>query len=213
MYKNRSDAGQKLAKKLSYLSKKNLIVIAIPRGGVVLGYELAKSLHVQLEIVVARKIGSPYNKELGIGAIAEENISILDTNIIKQIGIPKGKLNKLIEEEKVELNRRVRLFRKSKKFPSLLDKIVIIVDDGLATGVTAIATIMLIKKHNPKEIIYTAPVCAFEAIQKINSLVDKIVCPLVPSNLQSIGMCYKNFDQVTDEEVLKLLSKAEVECA
>lgn len=208
IFKDRTHAGQELAKALASFSKDKIIILALPRGGVPLGYELAKILSAPLDVIVARKIGMPQNKEFGIGAIAEGGIQILDKHTIDSIGLSQEALDELIKDEEVELNRRVTLYRKHKKLPNLHDKTVILVDDGLATGVTAKAAIETIKKHHPKRLIFAAPVCAYDTAQELSSMVDDVICLISPLDLRSVGMWYQHFDQTSDEEVVHLLSDA-----
>jgi putative phosphoribosyl transferase len=203
--KNREEGGKLLAKKLAFLKGSRVIVLALPRGGIVTGFEVARALQTPLNVLISRKIGSPMNLEFGIGAIAEGNIQVLDWANIISLNISKEKLKEIIENEKRELTRRIKLYRNNLSLPPMKNKTVILVDDGLATGVTARAAIDSIKMQKPKQIIFASPVCAHDAVQKLKYLVDKIICIITPSDLSSIGQWYKSFDQVSDEEVVSLL--------
>lgn len=209
LYSDRHHAGKELAKSLKEYAHGDAIVLALPRGGVNIGYELAKALHIPLDVIVARKIGLPENPEFGIGAIGENGARVLDTRVIRLIGIPDDVLKNIIMKEQTELKRRVRLYRKNKPLPNLKNKTVILVDDGLATGVTAKAAIEAIKKQQPKKIIFASPICAYDTAQEFRSLVDEVICLATPLDLMSIGLWYRNFDQVSDEEVLQLLADAQ----
>ena len=206
-FKDRRDGGQQLGKKLLAYKKINPIILGLPRGGMVVAYEVAKRLKGHLEVLVVRKLGSPNNPEFAIGAIAENATVFLDKNTIRALGISNKTLRELIEAENEELNRRVKIYRKGKKIIPLKNKVVIMVDDGLATGATAKAAIKYVSKKNPKEIIFASPVCAFDSLQKLKSYVSKVVSILTPPQLTSISTYYESFQQTTDDDVIKLLTK------
>lgn len=205
IFEDRQDAGRQLASKLKTYKNKQLIVLALPRGGVPVGFEIARTLAVPLDVLIVRKIGSPANPEFGIGAVAEGGVRVLDWTVIKQLGISENELDGIIKREEEELKRRVKIYRNDKPLPLFKNKTVIIVDDGLATGVTARAGIIAVKKQKPKQIIFVSPVCARDAARKIKHLVKKIICVLVPVSLSAIGSWYRNFEQITDEKVIELL--------
>lgn len=206
-FQDRKEAGRKLGKILKKLKLENPIVLAIPRGGVVIGFEVAKILKAPLDVIIARKIGVPSQPELGMGAVAEEGVEILDKELIKSLLIPKHLVNEVIVKEKAEIERRKDLYRENKPIINLTDRVVILVDDGLATGVSAKAAIKSVRKLKPKKIIFAAPVCARDTVKKMKNSVDGLFCILTPSEFSSVGLWYQNFDQVTDEEVKELLNK------
>ena len=208
LFKDRHQAGLELAKRLTRYAGDDPVVLALPRGGLSIGLEVAKALQSPLDVVIARKIGLPHNKEFGIGAISEGNIRILDERIINLIGINQNMLKDILEEEQAELQRRIEVYRNNKPLPDVRNKTVILVDDGLATGVTAKAAIEAIRKLHPKRIVFAAPICAYDTAQQLRSLVDDVVCLATPYDLMAIGYWYQNFEQVTDEEVLDLLKYA-----
>jgi putative phosphoribosyl transferase len=208
LFIDRHHAGLELAKRLAKYAAENPVILALPRGGVVIGYEIAKAFHSPLDVIIARKIGLPHNKEFGIGAIGEEGVRILDNRVIDIIGLPMDTVENIINEEMNELKRRIHLYRKNRPLPDLKNKTVILVDDGLATGVTAKAAIQAIKKLHPKKIIFASPICSYESAQDLRSFVNDIVCLATPLDLMAIGLWYQNFDQVTDEEVIDLLERA-----
>jgi putative phosphoribosyl transferase len=208
IFKNRQRAGKLLASHLIQFKHLNLIILALPRGGVPIGFEVARILKAPLDIFNVRKIGAPNNAEFGIGAVSEENVQVLDKPTIKLLKISEKELEKIIEKEKVELKRRIDIYRDGKPFCLLKNRTVILVDDGLATGVTVRAAIVAIKKHKPKQIILAFPVCAYEAVPKLSCLVDNIICVTKPVNLSSIGSWYQNFDQISDEKVIELLKRS-----
>lgn len=207
MFRNRYDAGIRLADKLKkYKEKKDVVVLALPRGGIVIGYEIAKKLNVKLDILLVQKIGAPSNPELGIGALSEEGVSYLEKNIIKHLGLNKEDVKKTKEIAFNKLKIRISKYRINRLLLSLKGKIIILVDDGLATGVTAQAAIKFIKKHNPKKIVFASPVCSYESLEEIKKKTDETVSLLSPYDLFSIGYYYNDFNQVEDKQVLDMLN-------
>ncbi|MBI2268622.1 MAG: phosphoribosyltransferase [Candidatus Blackburnbacteria bacterium] len=206
-FKNRSTAGRLLARKLGKYKNKNTIVLALPRGGVPVGFEIAKVLHVPFSVIVARKIGMPGNPEFGIGAISEGDVVVLDIHTIKQLDVSKEAIEKAIEKERKELARRVQLYRKGKPLPKLSGHTAILVDDGLATGVTARAAIKAIRKMNPRCIVAAFPVCAADTAGNLKQQVNNLVSLLTSVEFTSVGSWYEDFQQVTDKKVVELLKK------
>ncbi len=207
MYYDRREAGQKLASELSkYKDNKNAVVIAIPRGGVVIGYEIAKVLNLPLDIIATKKIGAPGNPEYAIGSMDSDGDIMLDEQAAAMSGATEGYLSTEKDRMKDEIARRLKKYRGSNKY-KLEDKIVILVDDGIATGFTTRVAINFIKKQRPKEIILAIPVAPPETIEKLKHDVDKIICPLAPAFLGAVGAFYQVFDQTEDEEVIKLLKE------
>jgi len=205
MFENRYDAGVLLSKKLH--STQNSLVIALARGGVAVGYPIAQQMQLPLEVLVVRKLGSPNNPELGIGAVAENGVVYLDNGLVDLLQISNEEITQLKKKEIIELDRRIKLYRDGKSLPLLTNKTVIVVDDGLATGVTSHAALLSLKKHHPKKIIFAVPVCSHDTAQAIRPLVDAIICLEASDHLESIGRFYEHFDQLTDEQVLQLLQK------
>lgn len=211
IFKNRIEAGQKLAEKLiEYKDKKDTYILALPRGGVVVGYEVAKKLNLPLDLVVPRKIGAPGNEEYAIGAITESGEGIFDQQAIKLLGVTKEYLDKKIAEEKKEALRRLKEYRIDREPLNLKNKTVIIIDDGLATGLTMRAAIKSVKKQNVKEIIVAVPVAAQDSLQIVKNETDKVICLDAPSYFGAVGAFYENFDQTTDEEVINLMKKSKI---
>lgn len=207
MFKDRIDAGKQLAVKLLKYRHFSPLVIALPRGGVVTGFSVAKALHSPLEIINVRKIGAPHNPELGIGAVAEGGAFYLDKEMKEIFQITERDLQRVKEEESDEVERRKQLFRMGKTLPLMTNKTVILVDDGLATGVTARAALLSLKKLHPKRIILAVPVCSEDTALALRPFVDTIVCLDLEEHLDSIGRYYQDFRQVTDDEVIALLDK------
>lgn len=209
VFLSREDAADQLADMLQkYKDNKESIIIALPRGGVVLGHILAKKLHLPLDIVAPRKIGAPNNPELAIGAICEGKV-FLNTQLVKIMGIDSVYIEKISEKEKKEEERRIKLYRKNKKPLNLKNKIVILIDDGIATGATIHVAIDAIRQHKPAKIIVAIPVASPEAIQKIKEIVNEVICLQTPAEFMAISQFYKQFPQIEDEKVIKLLQEGE----
>jgi putative phosphoribosyl transferase len=214
-FKNRVDAGRQLASALQSVSK-SAIVLAIPRGGLVVGFEVAKALSVPLDIVITRKIGAPDNPELAIGAVAEDGTAILDDGLVRMLQVSKGYISEEVEKQKMEIKRRLLRYRGDMPYPILEDREVIVVDDGVATGSTLKAAIMSIRKKRAKTIIVAVPVGPLNTVNELKRIVDNIVCLQTPEPFYAIGEFYDDFEQTEDDEVIKLmemgkkLSQAEV---
>lgn len=208
MFTDREDAGRQLARVLLEYDLSSAVIVALPRGGVPVGFEIARLYLLPLTVLIVRKIGSPFEKEYGIGAIAENGTLLLDHASIQKLDISREAVEQTIQQEREELVRRIQQYRYGRSFPNLAGKTVVIVDDGLATGVTARAAIESIMKLNPAKIIFAAPVCAHETIRKLETQLVSVICMLQPSNLRAIGMYYQDFSQVTDQEVKDLLRRS-----
>ena len=208
-FKDRTDAGRQLAEKLLEYKKDNPIVFALPRGGVPVGYEVAKALGASLDTIVARKIGAPSNPEFGVGAIAPGDVLVLDVKTMRSLGLEQEDLQDIVRKETEELERRIIRYRSGEWKKDVLFDTVIVVDDGLATGVTARAALQSARIiYKPKKLIFASPVCARDSLESLKSLADGIVCVSEPENLMAIGEWYQNFPQTSDEEVLYYLNKA-----
>lgn len=207
IFENREQAGKKLARKLLEYKKENPFVLAMPRGGVPIGVEVAEVLHAPLDVVVVRKIGLAGNKEFGIGAVAEGGVKILDHSI-EELEVNQEELNEVIALEEEELRRRVKIYRDNKNLPDLTDKTAILVDDGIATGMTAKAAIESVNRLNPQKLLLATPVCALDTMKSLRPLVDDFVYLEAPAEFTAVATWYKNFDQLSDEEVVRLLKKS-----
>lgn len=205
-FQNRSEAGYKLAQKLTQYAREHPIILALPRGGVPVGYEIAQVLKAPLEILIVRKVGLPWNPELGVGAVAP-GVKILDEDMLSQLGLRASEIEAIIKEEQEEVKRRQSLYHQHEDLEKITGKTVILVDDGIATGVTVRAALQAIKKLKPKKLVLAIPVGAADVIQKLNLLVDDLVCLEIPSFFQAVGAFYENFSQVSDQEVLILLRR------
>lgn len=210
-FKNREDAGRRLAERLSRFGDERPVVFALPRGGVPVGYEISRSLEVPLEVFVARKLGAPGQPEFGIGAVAAGGGRVLNEDVVGRLGIPEDYVERITEREMAEVGRRMRLFRGDRAEPEVRGRTVILVDDGLATGVTARAAIRALRRMEPRRLVLAAPVCAAQTAELLGPEVDELVCLEAPPDLGAIGFWYRDFSQTSDEEVIELLEKARSE--
>ena len=209
IYKDRADAGRVLAREIKKKEITDGVVIAIPRGGVVTAAQAAEMLELPIDIIIPRKIGAPFNPEVAIGAVTQDGSVILTDNKHLMQFINKDEIKEIAQKEINEIKRRMIKYRGDANYPNYIGKTVIIIDDGIATGFTTRAAIMSIKKIlNPKKTILAVPVAPVEVIQTLSADVDEIICPLVPETFYAVGQFYKNFDQVSDEEVINLLHKS-----
>lgn len=207
IFKNRREAGQLLAQKLSHLrNRSDVMVLALPRGGVPVGYEVAQSLNVPLDIILVRKLGVPMQEELAMGAIAFGGTTVFNEEIIRSFMIPEEEIQQVIAEEQQVLNERNIKYRNNRPFPDLKNKTIILVDDGIATGATMRAAIKALRKLGTSNIIVAAPVAPPEVFLEFKTLVDQIICLETPPLFSAIGMWYDDFTQTSDEEVIKLLN-------
>jgi len=208
-YVNRIAAGQILAEKLTeYAQRDDVMVLALPRGGVPVAFEIANRLQVTLDVFIVRKLGVPSHKELAMGAIAMGDVTVFNEEIISEYKIPIHDIQTVMMEEKKELKRREVAYRGDRPFPNLKNKIVILVDDGIATGASMRAAIKALKVLLPAKIILAVPVAEKEMCNSMKLLVDDFICPLQPVFFNAVGVWYEDFTQTEDEEVYKLLKKA-----
>ncbi len=208
MFKNRADAGRKLVPFLEhYKDNKNVIVIALPRGGIVTGYEIARELNVPLDIVVPRKIGAPMQEELAIGALTQDGNIMLNEVAMAKLGIKQTDIQATIEKEMQEAQRRLKTYRGDRPPLDLQDKIVLLVDDGIATGFTMRAAIESVRARGAKKIIIVVPVAPPDTVNQLLRVVDDVVCLAQPKPFGAISRFYQDFGQTTDQEVIELLQK------
>lgn len=204
IFKDRIDAAEKLAKKLEWLKKENPVILAIPRGGVVTGDVIAKILGLPLDIIVSRKIGAPYNPELAIGAVVHDGSFFPNSDLINALGIPKKYLDEQIAEQLEEIERRLVKFRGRKDY-DLKNKIVVLVDDGIATGATVFVAVEWIKRQKPKRIIVAIPVGPRDTIERLSKIAEVVVL-YDPVMFGAVGEFYHSFDQVEDYQVAEIMS-------
>jgi putative phosphoribosyl transferase len=208
-FMNRREAGWILAERLrGHVPRSNVLVLALPRGGVPVAYEVATALDAPLDVFVVRKLGAPGNAEYAIGAIASGDIGIVDARTVAMLGLSRIDIDRLVHTERKELDRRERLYRRGRPFPDVAGKTVVLVDDGLATGSTMRAAIGAIRSRGPAAVIAAVPVASREACAMIATADDECVCAMTPTPFQGVGMWYVDFSQTTDNEVLELLARA-----
>ena len=209
-FANRIHAGLLLAKKLaSYSNRPDVVVLALPRGGVPVAYEVAHALNAPLDVFLVRKLGIPGHKEFAMGAIASGNVRVLNDDIVDYLGIPDDLIEQVAAREQRELERREKIYRGSSPPLEVSGRTVIIVDDGLATGSTMRAAINALKKMSPAKIIVAAPVAARQTCESFKDDVNSTcVCVMTPEPFQAVGLWYRDFSQTSDEEVCRLLKHA-----
>ena len=204
IFKDRVDAAQKLAKKLEWVKRENPIILAIPRGGVVTGDVIAKTLGLSLDIIVSRKVGAPYNPELAIGAVAHDGSFFPNSELINALGIPKNYLDEKIAEQMEEIKHRLVKFRGRTDY-DLKNKTVILVDDGIATGATVFVALEWIKKQQPKKVIVAIPIGPRDTIERLSKISEVVVLD-APVIFGAVGEFYQSFDQVEDYQVAEIMS-------
>jgi putative phosphoribosyl transferase len=207
-YRNRREAGKALAELLrEYAGLDDVVVLALPRGGVPVAYEVAKALGAPLDVFTVRKLGVPGNPELAMGAIASGGVVVLDQRLIQLLGIDRSQLERAVAAESRELERREAAYRGNRDPPDLTGKTVILVDDGLATGSTMRAAALAVRELKPARIVVAVPVAAEETCDAFRDVVDEIVCGVTPRPFHAVGLWYDDLSQTSDEEVRELLAR------
>ena len=208
-FKDRRDAGRKLAQKLAaYEGRQDGLVLALPRGGVPVAYEVALALGLPLDVFVVRKLGVPGREELAFGAIASGGIRVLNSDVVRLLSIPDEVINFVVKRESQELQRRESLYRGARPFPQLRDRTIILIDDGLATGASMRAAVAGLRAQDPARIMIAVPAAAPEVCHAFQSEVDEVICAITPEIFYGVGRWYEDFSQVSDEEVRILLHDA-----
>jgi putative phosphoribosyl transferase len=210
-FEDRRDAGRRLAEKLSRFKDEQPVVFALPRGGVPVGYEISRALQATLDVFVSRKLGAPGQPEFGIGAVAAGGVRVLNEDVVRRLGIPDDYVEQVTAQETAEVERRLRYFRGERLELNVGGRTAILVDDGLATGVTARAAVEALRQRRPRRLVLAAPVCAAQTANLFRTKVDELVCLESPTDLGAIGFWYRNFEQTSDEEVVDLLERARSE--
>jgi putative phosphoribosyl transferase len=206
--RDRQEAGRQLAVQLRQYANERPIIVALPRGGVPVAHEIALALGAELDIWVVRKLGVPWQRELGVGAVAEGGYMHLAADVLGRVGMSEDDLDRVVARERSELERRIRRFRGQRPRPELRQRSVILVDDGIATGGTVRAAIRAIRAEHPQRLVLAVPVAAADVLDELAPEVDRVVALLVPELLSAIGHWYEDFTQVSDEEVVGLLEHA-----
>ena len=206
---NRRDAGRTLAAYLSkYAGRSDVIVLALPRGGVPVAYEVAQALAAPMDLFLVRKLGTPGHRELAMGAIASGGIRVLNEDVVRWYSIPEAVIDHVVREEQAELERRERAYREDRPAPDLQGRIVILIDDGLATGSTMRAAAQAVRERQPSRVVVAVPVGARETCAEIASFADEVICARMPEPFSAVGQWYLDFAQTEDEEVRDLLQKS-----
>src|SRR5215211_2648350 len=209
IYRDRTEAGKRLAERLTdYADRPDVLVLALPRGGVPVGYEVARELGAPLDVFLVRKLGVPGHEELAMGAVATGGVRVLNEQVVRALGIPDYVIDAVAAWEEQELARRERLYRGDRPPPDVHGRTVILVDDGLATGATMHAAIQALRQQQPAHIVVAVPTASPEACDELREEVDDVVCALTPEPFYSVGLWYEDFSQTTDEEVRDLLARS-----
>ncbi len=209
LFRDRIQAGQRLAEKLTaYADNPDVLILALPRGGVPVAYEVAKTLHSPLDIFVVRKLGVPGHEELAMGAIASGGVVILNQDIVQGLNIPEDVIHNVAKRELREIERRETLYRDNQPLPHIEGRTIVLIDDGLATGATMRAAVRALRQKNPAQIIVAVPVASRQTCDDLRREVDYIVCAVTPQAFHAVGLWYDDFTQTSDDDVRMLLTDA-----
>lgn len=211
LFKDRKDAGRQLAQALldNYTNRSDVLVLALPRGGVPVAFEVARALRAPLDIFLVRKLGVPGHEELAMGAIASGGVRVMNDTVVDALNIPNQLIEAVAEKEGQELERRERAYRGGRPKPDVRGKTVILVDDGLATGASMRAAIAGLRTHDPANIVIAVPTTSPETCEAFEDAVEDVVCAETPQPFFGVGFWYQDFSQTTDEEVRSLLARAQ----
>jgi putative phosphoribosyl transferase len=209
IFRDRRDAGIQLAEKLKdYKAFEATLVLALPRGGVIVGFEIARALELPLDVLIVRKIGFPGQREFAVGAVSETGSVVLNTSVISTYGVDDEYIQVEIAKQKEEIERRIEIYRKGKRISELEGKTIILVDDGVATGATLKAAISALKKEKIKKLVAAIPVSPPETAEELKGMVEEFICLRMPADFAAVGNYYDDFQQVPDEEVVEILPKS-----
>jgi putative phosphoribosyl transferase len=209
IFKDRTDAGRKLAARLTrYADRGDVLVLALPRGGVPVAFEVAKELKAPLDVFLVRKLGVPGQEELAMGALAADGVRFINDELVDYLGIPNEVIEEIAGVEQRELDRQAEIYQANRPPPDVKDRVVILIDDGLATGSTMRAAAASLRLKKPRRIVVAVPVSSPETCDEFRTEVDELVCAFTPENLQGVGLWYDDFSQTSDEMVRELLKRA-----
>lgn len=208
IFKDRREAGKKLAEELTkYKNQQGVIVLGLPRGGAPVAYEIAEALNAPLDVFIVRKLGLPGQPELAMGAIASGGVRVMNNGVVQRSGVSEDQIKEIVEDEKKRLQEREKIYRGSRPEIDITGKIVLLVDDGLATGASMRAAITALKQLEPEKIVVAVPTAPADTCQELKSMVDEIVCLRTPSPFWGVGGSYQNFSQTSNQEVRALLER------
>ena len=208
-FQDRSEAGRLLAEQLrKYQNQPDVLVLALPRGGVPVAYEVAKALNAPFDVFMVRKLGVPGHEELAMGAIASGGIRVLNEDVMRQLNIPTWVIDAVAVREQKELERREHLYRGDRPAPNIEGKTVIVVDDGLATGSSMKVALSALQKQQPKKLVVAVPIAPRDTCERVREVADEVVCAMTPEPFMAVGTWYRRFDQTTDDEVRELMKPA-----
>jgi putative phosphoribosyl transferase len=212
VFEDRVDAGRQLAARLThYADRADVIVLALPRGGLPVGFEVARALHAPLDVMIVRKLGTPGQPELAMGAIASGGVRVVNDEVIRELGISQEQLDEVAAEAQLEVERRERLYRAGRPPLEIAGRTAILVDDGIATGSTMRAAIQALRAQKPARLVVAAPTAAPATCEQIRKQVDELVCLTTPEPFFAIGFFYRDFPQLSDDAVREILHKATVQ--
>lgn len=208
LFEDRCQAGEKLAEKLSPYRGQHPLILAVPRGGVTVAKLIWDNLGGELDLIITRKIGAPYQPELAIGAVTSDGFVMINENVVSRLNVNAEYIDKVAGEEQIEIQRRLEMYRGNRPLPDVDNRLVILVDDGVATGYTLLAALRSLKEKEPLKLILAVPVGPPDTFIMLENEIDELVCLEAPPHFAAVGQFYRNFDQVSDAEVSAMLEKA-----
>jgi predicted phosphoribosyltransferase len=207
-FKDRHDAGRQLAEELTnYQNREDVILLALPRGGVPVGYEIARELGIRLDVYLVRKLGVPGHEELAFGAISTGGVKTFNEDVVRSVGLTDREIDPVVEREEAELRRREEAYRGDAPAPEIEDQVAILVDDGLATGASMRAAVESVRQQGPKETVVAVPTAPPDTCQKLSRTADAVYCLMTPEPFGGVGAWYEDFAQTSDEEVRELMAQ------
>ncbi|TEB17833.1 putative phosphoribosyl transferase [Pelotomaculum sp. FP] len=207
IFRNRAEAGRQLAEKLAGFIERDALVLAVPRGGVVIAAEIVRMLNLNIDLIIPRKIGAPHNPEVAIGAVTQDGTTLFEPRLIELLGISRGELEDRVAYELEEIRRRMTLYGAGRNIGKSGGRQLIVVDDGVATGYTMQAALRSARSYGPKELVLAIPVAPRDTLELLEKEVDRTVCLMVPEDFYAVGQFYENFEQTEDEEVMEIMRR------